>query len=481
MKRHYIFLVSLLLPLGVIAQKNQTDNSFTLDQCIQYALQSAISVKNSGVDQDIALAKVRETRGIGLPQINGNVSMIDNQNLRRFFAKTSVLSGFEPGITFPGLGPNDVVASQNFFQLKNSSDIGLNFNQIIFNGSYIVGLQAANAYKDLAYKNANQTKESVIEQVSKAYYAALINLERIDLFSSNIARVDSLLKNTVALRANGFAEEIDVDRIQVSLNNLITERDNFINVQTLSVELLKFQMNYPMDQELSVAGDLSQIPVEVNIDDYLKDWDYRNRPDYRVLEANRRLQELTVKNNYAAGLPSISANASLGYYMQSADFTQLFKPDVKFTSLDNGLLGPDKYYNYSSVGLTMNVPIFSGLQRTYRVQQEKLNLIKIDNNFRSLKSNVDLQVKQSTLTYQNNLRSLQSQKRNMDLAMKVAKVTRIKYEQGVGSNLEVVEAESSLKEAQVNYYNALYDVLVARVNIDKAFGKLLGNSTSSSN
>ena len=105
-------------------------------------------------------------------------------------------------------------------------------------------------------------------------------------------------------------EDIDVDRIQVSLNNLITDRDNFINTQTLSVELLKFQMNYPMDEVLQVAGNIEQIPVDINIDEYVKDWDYRNRPDYSVLEANRRLQELSVRNNRAAGLPYLSANAA---------------------------------------------------------------------------------------------------------------------------------------------------------------------------
>jgi outer membrane protein len=479
MKRHYIFLISLLLSTGVMAQKNPTGATFTLDQCIQYALENAVNVRNAGIDQQIASAKVKETRGIGLPQVNGNVSLVSNQTLRRFFGKVSVLEEFSTTPFPPTLGQNDVVASPQFFQLKNSGDAGINISQIIFNGSYIVGLQAANAYKDLAAKTTNQTKEAVIEQVSKAYYAALINLERINLFSSNIARVDSLLKNTVALRANGFAEEIDVDRIQVSLNNLITERDNFINTQSLSVELLKFQMNYPMDQDLQVGGDISQITVQINIDDYMKDWDYRHRPDYNVLEANRKLQELSVKNNRAAGLPYLSANANLGYYTQSDNFSGLFKTNTHFT--DNGQLGPDKWYSYSNVGLTMNVPLFSGLQRTYKVQEEKLSLLKIQNNFKSLKSNADLQIKQSTLNYQNNLRSLESQKRNMDLAMKVAKVTRIKFEQGVGSNLEVVTAESSLKEAQVNYYNALYDVLVARVNIDKAFGKLLGATFSTSN
>jgi outer membrane protein TolC len=124
----------------------------------------------------------------------------------------------------------------------------------------------------------------------------------------------------------------------------------------------------------------------------------------------------------------------------------------------------------------MNVPIFSGGQRHYQLQQEKLNLLKIQNNFRSLKNSISVEIKQSTVNFDNALKSLTAQKANMELAGKVAKVTKIKYEQGVGSNIEVVDAENSLRQAQTNYYNALYDVMVARVDIEKAFGKILSNT-----
>jgi outer membrane protein len=136
-------------------------------------------------------------------------------------------------------------------------------------------------------------------------------------------------------------------------------------------------------------------------------------------------------------------------------------------------LGPDKWYSFSSFGVSLAVPIFSGLQRNYRIQQEKLTLQKIENGLKSFESGIDLEVKQASINYQNANESLQSQQRNMELARNVARVTKIKYEQGVGSNIEVIDAESSLKEAQINYYNALYDVLVAKTDLDKAFGKLL--------
>jgi len=483
MKFYYklFFLVGgWLLAFQLNAQSQQTQ-SFTLEQCIEYAIQNSVNMQNSQIDQQIANSRVKETIGIGLPQISGSVNATNNPQLPRFFGTKQRMFGFSgqdasqyPNF-FPTLKDNDVVAAQNFFQLKNSLNAAVTINQLIFNGSYLVGLKASSTFKDLAVKTTQQTKEQTIELVTKAYYSALINRERMQLFQNNIARVDTLLRNTTALNKNGFAESIDVDRIQVTQNNLITEKSKFERLQTLSVELLKFQMNYPMDQPLEINGDISAISIDIVLDNYLKEWDIKNRPDYQVLEVNRKLQDLTIRNKYAAALPVLSASANLGYSKQANGFGDLFASAQNFPEQYG--IGPGKLYPYSSIGVTLSVPIFSGLQRSYQLQQEKLKLQKVDNSFKLLKSNVDLQIKQAVISYQNSIQSLESQKKNMGLADKVARVTKIKYQQGIGSNLEVVDAESSLKESQVNYYNALYDALVSKVDLDKAFGKLIPTSS----
>jgi outer membrane protein TolC len=467
-----------LVALASIANAQQSQpQSFTLDQCIDYAVKNSVNMQNILIDEQIAQSRVKETVGIGLPQISGNVNATTNPQLPRFFGTKQRMFGFSgqdasqyPNF-FPTLGDNDVVAAQNFFQLKNSLNATVSVNQLIFNGSYLVGLKASSTYKELATKTTAQTKEQAIELVTKAFYAALINKERIKLFENNISRVDSLLRNTTALNKNGFAESIDVDRIQVSLNNLTTEKANFERMQILSIEALKYQMNYPMDQPLDVAGDISDLNIDIILDDYLKDWNYKNRPDFQVLETNRKLQALNVKNRYAAGMPVLSATGTLGYGKQATAFGDLFSQAKSFPEQYG--IGPGKMYPYSSIGINLSVPIFSGLQRSYQLQQEKLRLQKIDNSYRQLKSGIDLQIKQAVTSYQNSMQSLDSQKKNMSLADNVARVTKIKYQQGVGSNLEVVDAESSLKESQVNYYNALYNALVAKTDLDKAFGKLL--------
>jgi outer membrane protein len=463
--------------------------SFTLEQAIEYGLANAVSIKNAELDERIASARVKETRGIGLPQISGDVNVVHNEQLPRFFGYKQTLYGFAAPINpdtkqpipyeqfLVGVPDKAVVAGQNFFQLKNSGSANFALTQILFNGSYLVGLKAANAYRDLSVRSTAQSRETVIQQVTKAFYAVLINKDRLNLFETNIERVESLLKTTAALNENGFAEAIDVDRIKVTLNNLKAEREKFYNLQELSTQLLKFQMNYPMEKELIALGEISTLKVdETVLTEYSAQWDYTRRSDYQLLNANQTLQELNLKNKYAEGLPSLAAFANYGWQTQSGTFSGVFKTETNLSE-DNKVqapaLGLDKWYAVSNVGFSLSVPIFSGLQRTYKVQQAKLELLKIENNMSNLKSAIDLEVKQTAISYLNAITSLKSQEENRRLAENVARVTKIKYEQGVGSNIEVIEAESSLREAQINYYSALYDALVAKVDLDKAYGKLL--------
>ncbi len=467
MKRYLIFILALL-HINLVSGQTGAVRKLTLEECLKYALENNVELKNATIDEQIADGRVKETRGIGLPQVNASVSLVHNQKLSRFFGQKSSDNPITSG--FPG-NDGDVFAMQNFFQLKSSGDAGVRIDQLLFNSSYLVGLQAANAYRNLAVKNSQQTREQVVENVSKAFYTCLINKDRIGLFDANISRVDSLLRTTKALFDNGFAESIDVDRIRVTLTNLRVEQSKFLRLQEVSLELLKFQMNYPMNEPIDVEGDISSIEVDSAIlNEYSATWDYAQRSDYQLLEANRKLQSLNLKNKYAEGLPSLSAFANLGYSTQSPTIGGLFKTETDME--DNGVIGPDKWYSYSMFGLSLNIPLFSGLQRNYRVQQAKLELQKTENSFSALKSGIDLEIKQVASNYLSAVEAASAQKENAELAGNIARVARIKFEQGVGSNLEVVEAESSLREAQINYYSALYDAMVAKIDLDKAYGRL---------
>ncbi|MEP0367283.1 MAG: TolC family protein [Cyclobacteriaceae bacterium] len=472
-----ITTLTFIMPILLMAQESPKAQKFGLEDCIAYALENATSAKNARLEERSAESKVKETVGIGLPQISGNLSAQRSPELSRYYAQYFPTppgeepSGFGPSDAEAqalGMQAGDVFAAQNFFQLKSSGDASLSIDQLIFSGSYIVGLQASNAYKDLAIKQKVKTEGDIKSDVAKAYFNVLINQDRERLFTANIARLDTLYRNTIELNKNGFAEQIDVDRLKVSLNNMKSEEQNIKNLNILSMRLLKFQMGYPLSEPMELAGTIDDV-LSAPLGEISTDVTYANRPDYQVLMANKDLQELNLKNKYAEALPTIGAFANLGYNTQSPSFSGLFKTESSFSEQQG--VGPDQWYNYSTLGVRLSWKIFTGTQRTFQIQQQKIELEKIENNINQFEQMIHVEVQEAALTLENALQRFEVQKENTALAENIFRITQLKYEQGVGSNLEVIEADSALKEAQTNYYNSLFAAIIAKIDLSMALGE----------
>lgn len=468
--KNRLFALLWVIPLwGSFAQSGTDTLKMSLQQCVDYALKNSTSVKNATLDEEIAAAKVREVRGIGLPQITGSAGLQHYFKLRN-----SYLPGATPFVQFPpGTPTPDVLVLPAIFQLPTSLDASLNATQILFNSSYIVGLQAAKTYRELASRSAQQTREQTANNVKKAYYQNLINVERIKLFDVNIVRLDSSLRQLRALQKNGFTEQIEVDRLEVSLNNLMTEYEKTLNLLVLSSLTLKFQMGMPIEQNVILTDSISQYAnnTEYNLEDKI---DPKNRVEYQLLKLQVKSYQLDLKNNRGAALPSLVAQGSIGAFTSTNDLN-IFK-NRNIAVLKDLTSAPDfknqgSYWSdYSYVQIGLNVPIFTGLQRTGKVQQSKLNLTKAENNLKNFEQAMNVQVQAAKVNLQNSQRSLAIQKRNMELAKSVSNNTFKKYRAGTGSNLEVTNAEASLKEAQINYFNALYDFLVYKIDYEVAAG-----------
>ena len=455
-----IKLLIVFLHLGLIAAGQDVAKPMSLRQCIDYALVNNTSIKNASIDEYIANSKVAEYKGTGLPQVTGTAAYQHADPVRRMFLeKKPSTAGFfiDPNNpTAPGPPDGTVVAVPNFFQLPTTADASVNINQLLFSSSFFVGLKAAKTYKELAQQNKERTKIEVVENVTKAYYMALINVERKNLFDVNITRVDSLLKQTKAMNKSGFAELLDVNRLEVTYNNLLTEKRNFDNMIGLSSILLKYQMNMGIDEPLYLSDQLSDVTIDSIASNNKQD--YNNRVEYKLLTTQNKLSKLNYKSHKLSALPTLGLNVNVGSFTQS--------PDI-YVDHDYNI-----YHKYATYSVALNVPIFSGFSRLKRVQQSRLSLEQSENNLKQFERTVDLQTRSASISFNNNVQSLQSQKKNMELAQEVARVTRIKYTSGVGSNLEVVEAESALKTAQINYYNSLYDAIVSKVEYDKSLGNL---------
>lgn len=438
------FFCSVWISNANAQQTDTTAYNFNVSEAIAYALKNQTNVLNAQIDVDKAKNTVKETIGIGLPQLTGNANFQD-------FIKvpTSLL----PGEFFGQPGTQVPVQ----FGVKYNSTLGLELNQLLFDGSYIVGLQASNTFRELSGKSLKRTRIETAVSVTQAYYSVLVNAERLKLIDANLRRLTVSVNETQQLFKNGFAEKIDADRLEVLKNNLETERENVIRLLALNYNLLKFQMGMPVETQLTLKDSIESINLDKAPETTPSDTSaYQARIEYSLLQTQKRLNQLDLKRYKSQYLPTLSAFGSTSQNYQANSFTDLYQQNFPTTV----------------IGVRLSFPIIAGGQRIYRVRNAKLEVLRAENNITNLKNTINLEISQSQTNYNNGVQSLANQQRNRELAQEVLRVSKVKYEEGVGSSIEVTTAETSLREAENNYVNALYDLLINKVNLDKALGKI---------
>lgn len=421
--------------------------TYSLKQAVDYAITHQVQVKNSQIDLQNASAKISEIKAMGLPQVNGSLALTNNIVLQRAFIPAKIFN--------PAAADGELIAAK--FGVDNSGFASVGLSQLVFDGTYLLGLKASSVYKDLAVKSVTQSKQQVAENVAKAYYGILVNEKRQGLLALNVARLDTLLKETRELNKQGFVEKIDVQRLDVQANNLRTELENIERLQALSYSLLKFQMGFPMEEPIRLSESLEKVELATFNTNAAGDFNYANRIEYSILQTQENLAELDLKSIKAGYLPRLVLNANYGYNAGANAFSDLITK---------------QWFDNAAVTVALQIPIFDGFSKKYKAVQSANNLQKVRQSYSLLKSSIDLQRSQASITMKNALESMKEQKANLDLANEISRVTRVKYQQGVGSNLEVLNAESSIKESQANYFTALYNALVAKVELEKANGTL---------
>ena len=496
MKIKVLFLAWLLSTAAanqLFAQGAAGTQPFSLQQAIGYALQNQPAIKNAELQNQAAKARVGQIRSMGLPQINAGADLTDNFKLQKSLVDVSAFGGGgqqQVTITPQNLGqlnngqnvvlvpefvpstePVQPIYSAFAFGLQYAGSAAITGSQLLFDGSYLIGLKAAKVYTELARKQAEQTERDVIENVTKAYYGVLVTRERIGLLDQNLVRLERVLRETTEINKQGFAEKIDVDRLQVSYNNLKVEKDKAERLLALSIDLLKFQMSFDLNQPIELTDKLDNVVVDAK-QVAATNFDYGQRIEYAILETQRDLAMLDVKNKIAGYYPKLFLSGRYGINGSSRTFSDLMELRTKDMGLN--YQGPDfpNWFSFGSIGLSLQVPIFDGLRKKYEVQQARIAVETANNGFKTLKQSIDLQLRQSNTTLQNALQVLESQKQSLELAQEVARVANVKFQEGVGSNLEVVTAETELRQAQTNYYGAVYDAIIAKVDLQKANGTL---------
>ena len=441
-----IFFV-LLLVLNINSLKSQT-LKLTLEESINFAIENNENLKNSYLEEKISKAITKEYLSIGLPQINFDGGVKYNHEVQKSLID---ISRFMPGV------PEGTEQEVQFGQTYDGR-MDLFLNQMIFNGSYFVGLSAAKELVNLSEKLTKRDIIDINESVQKAFYTVLNTKKRIELVDINISRLSTLLNQTQKLFENGFVEKLDVDRIRVSYNNLKSEKIKADRLYQLSKEVFNFQIGVPVGTDIQLDGELTEDLVS-SFNYSLKDFDYSKRIEYSILQTDKNLKFYDLKNNRSQYLPQVYANYNYGYNTSSSDYNVFFDSN--------------RWKSFGTLGFKVIVPIFDGFLKRSKINQSKYKIEQVENQILFLERSINLQVNQSILSYENTKETILVSKQNLDLAEDVYKATELKFKEGVGSNLELIDSNNSLKIAQNQYYNSLYESVIASIEIKKTLGTLL--------
>ncbi len=451
-------ITALLLFIGTIsfAQKKY---QLKVKDAVEMALTNLSDVKNASIDVEIQQAQNREITGQALPQITGSASLSHYLLLPQILFPQSQQGIYDVLIKENLLPANVKVPAPtlqevSFFQPWNTS-AGATLSQLLFQPDVFVGLQARKTALNVSKANLELIKERVKDSAYRRYYAILIAEKQAQFLKTGISRLQKLYHDDSIMFVNGFAEKLDLDKVQVQLTNLQTSYTILNNSIALAYAGLKFAIGISQKDTVILREGLSTAEVKSRILE--GDFKYEDRKEIQVLAYSRELQRLDVKRNKLGALPTIST--SISYVVQGQG--QKFITDNNTVWLRNSL-----------VGMNLSLPIFSGFQRKYKLEQAKLKLEKVDNSTEYLKQVIDLQQTVSRESLKNAVLNLDAQDRNLQLAESVYNTTKKKFESGVGSSFEVLQSDTDWQTAQSNYFTSLYNAIIAKISFLSALGKL---------
>lgn len=459
MYKKLVFTLTMLLSVFItFAQEVQ---QMSLEEAINYALEHNPSIVNAQLEVGIADGRVSQNIATGMPQITGGIDIANNFELPTSFIPDFISPSvygvlFQEGVIQPKPLPDPQLFPAQF-GTKYSGSATITLNQMIFDGSFFVGLDAAKTYKELTGKELEKAKIDIAEAVSKAYYAVLVSEYRMDLLNKNYGRLDTLLRETTEMYTSGFAEKIDVNRSKVQFNNIKVEKENSEKLLKITRANLNILLGLTVNDSLVLTDKLS---TEMFDEETKEEFSYSDRIEYGILQSNQQLATLDKKLNNSMYLPKLDLYATVGANLGTGVASNIF--DIT-----------NEWYQFGLVGIKMSIPIFDGLQKHYINQQKKLKLQQIDQSFDQMERSMDLEVRDAKVQLDNAIAYLKSQQENMEISEEVFDVTKEKYQEGIGSNLEVINADADFKEAQTNYFVALYSAIVAKINYKKSIGKLL--------
>ena len=436
LKEISVGLIFILFPFIVLSQallKDSLLQEVTLKNAVEYAIIHQPQIRQSLIDEAIVETTIKSKLADWFPQINFNYNLQHN-----FIIQTTVIAG------------NPVKLGVN-----NTSGGLFSFSQAIFNKDVLLASRTKSDVRLQAKQVTSNGKISLAAEVSKAFYDIISTQQQINVAATNIIRVERSLKDAFNQYKAGIADKIDYKRATISLNNSKATKSANEEILKAKLEYLKFLMGYPVANNLNIVYDSLQMEKQIELDT-LQSADYNARIEFKLLSTQRRLLQYNLKYNKWSYLPTVSANGAYNLNFQNNNFSKLY------------------YNNYpnSFAALTLGFPIFQGGKRKANIQAAELALNRNDLDIERFKNSINSGFIQAMAIYKSNLQNYLALKENIVLAKEVYDIIQLQYRSGIKTYLEVITSETDLRNAEINYYTAMYQLLASKIDVEKALGQI---------
>ncbi len=431
-----VLITALLFTLKGYTQMISPDSLLqeaNLQNIIRYTLKRQPAVQQSFIDEKITELQIKSRLADWYPQIDFNYLYQHN-----FQVQTSIIAG-----------------NQVRLGVNNTSAFQFTASQTIFNRDVLLAIRTKGSVLQQARQQTENTKIDIVANVSKAFYDLLATEQQINVIDENIIRLERSLKDARAQYDAGVVDKTDYKRATIALNNARASKKSNEEALKTKTAYLKALMNYPVTGTLNIVYDSVALENEITLDT-LQAIDYSKRIEYQILQTQRKLREANVKYNKWSFIPGLSANGAYNLNYLNNDFGKLYSQSF-----------PNSY-----AGLTLSFPIFQGGKRKYNIRQAEWELERTDLELVSLKNSINSEYISALSNYKANLANYLAVRENVILAQEVYDVIQLQYRSGIKTYLEVITSETDLRTAQINYFDALYQILSSKIDVLKSLGEI---------
>ena len=432
----------LMLAVLLFSSTAYAQQTFTLEQAQTYALENNPSVRIAQLDISQANMKVKEFRGLGLPQVNASGS---------FQHFLSLPTNLIPAQFFnPAAGPDDFIGVRFGTDFNVTGD--LNVSQLVFDGSYLTGLKASKMYPVVSQKTLEKVNRDIKMQVEQAYYLAATAAANVSVLMQSNEKNIELLNRTKQVMEEGMTDSTVYDQLLLSVVRLDAQIKRAERSLALALNSLKLSMGMDLAEDITVADDIYAVIETIGIDVLAQDYDPKTDIEYQILETQNELLGLNLQVKKSAYLPSLGAFFNQQYQAQRNEFN---------------IFANEPWYPTTVWGLKLTVPIFSGGTKKYQVSQAAVDLEKMKFTMEQVEQSLQMQYQSAVTEFRSNYEIHLAEKEAFELAQRLQQRTREKYNLSVVSAIEMSQADLQVFQALSSHIQAMYALLEAKVKLDK--------------